>query len=104
MSSIFRFLAALFALLTLSSAVYYGFLADGLHLGTALLIGLSGWTWALLLLAVSVILDQQEEALEHLRSLTRDSRNSSEPLPKLGNSKMNLDALKNYRMSVKDEE
>lgn len=104
MSSVFRFLAAISALLAFFSGIFYGFLANGLHLGSALLIWLSGGTWAFLLLAVSILLDQQEETLQHLRILTRDSRYQSELPPKLGNSKMNLDALKDYRMSVKDED
>lgn len=103
MSSIFRGLAALAAVAGLLLGIYRGFLDDGLHLGAALLVWFSWAVGALLFLAVSVILDQLEEALQHLRLLTRDSRVQAERRPNLGNSKAKLDALKDYKVTVKDD-
>jgi len=105
MSSIFRVLAGITAVAGLLLGIYSGFLADGRHLGTALLTWISWEAGALLLLAVSVILDQLDEALEHLRLLTRDIRyRTVDPPPSnLGNSKANLEALKDFKMTVKDD-
>lgn len=81
------------------SGIYVGFIVDGFKLGIMLLYWISSIITGILLYAFSILYEMVEQNNMFLRMLLQRIPASEQQQISLGNSKANLDKLKDYKMS-----